>query len=409
MVIEEYRHKHQQRCIRASQRRKVTKQKSCMACAASKLGCDQATPSCSRCLGRNRRCQYVSSPAESSAIRPRAEQQPLEAPNVNLDDWPLVTEPRHVPLLTPSEEMYEDSGISQEWFQQRMVMLNSGESGWQRNGSWVSESPFTSPEVYVSSEVNGSIGGNDIPSLSEEPFNFDLLRSLGIFTQNLIDPALATRQPLFAPALRTTASDTGMLTTNDPHPSRNIEAEPNHNETLRDAVETATGQALSSPPYPQQTQANKEPSPNLNTNHDLVCIIRSYPGLMVRPGTYPPFVHHKLYRCSTGDIAEPLARAFVCIGAFYSSVPTSEAFVYSLMNEESGKLVKGFVSRFHCEVGWSSFPSDVVKHQCPSSDGHVLAVVHAMCVYQILGFFASVGSEQARSAELQHQFFLKAS
>ena len=37
----------------------------------------------------------------------------------------------------------------------------------------------------------------------------------------------------------------------------------------------------------------------------------------------------------------------------------------------------------------------------------MLAVVHAMCIYQILGFFVSTNPEQARSAELQHLFFLK--
>ena len=57
---EEYRYKHQQRCIQSSQRQKLSKQKSCTACASSKLSCDLGTPSCSRCINRNKTCRYVS-------------------------------------------------------------------------------------------------------------------------------------------------------------------------------------------------------------------------------------------------------------------------------------------------------------------------------------------------------------
>lgn len=37
----------------------------------------------------------------------------------------------------------------------------------------------------------------------------------------------------------------------------------------------------------------------------------------------------------------------------------------------------------------------------------MLAVVHAMCIYQILGFFVSINPEQTRAAESQQMFFLK--
>lgn len=38
---------------------KRSKRRSCRACAASKLGCDQEQPSCRRCLGRDIPCEYV--------------------------------------------------------------------------------------------------------------------------------------------------------------------------------------------------------------------------------------------------------------------------------------------------------------------------------------------------------------
>lgn len=37
----------------------------------------------------------------------------------------------------------------------------------------------------------------------------------------------------------------------------------------------------------------------------------------------------------------------------------------------------------------------------------MLAVIHAMCIYQILGFFVSSSPAQARLSELLHLFFLK--
>ncbi|KAF4473241.1 hypothetical protein FAGAP_13330 [Fusarium agapanthi] len=61
------------RCIQSSQRQKLSKQKSCTACAASKLSCDLGTPSCSRCINRNKTCRYV------SANNPNVTSQQIEA------------------------------------------------------------------------------------------------------------------------------------------------------------------------------------------------------------------------------------------------------------------------------------------------------------------------------------------
>lgn len=37
----------------------------------------------------------------------------------------------------------------------------------------------------------------------------------------------------------------------------------------------------------------------------------------------------------------------------------------------------------------------------------MLAVIHAMCIYQILGFFASSSPAQAQLSEMLHLYFLK--
>jgi hypothetical protein len=51
--------------------------------------------------------------------------------------------------------------------------------------------------------------------------------------------------------------------------------------------------------------------------------------------------------------------------------------------------------------------TNAAQHQLPKSDVDMLAVVHAMCVYQILGFFDGMTSEQTRAAESKQMFFLK--
>lgn len=129
------------------------------------------------------------------------------------------------------------------------------------------------------------------------------------------------------------------------------------------------------------------PFHKMSTDDDLIKALSEYPQMMLKRGTYPPFVHHRLYRCVEGDVLEPLANAFCCVSAHNAALPSSETFVHIMMNKERDRLVKSFRL-------WGN------------SDIEALAAVHAMSVYQIVGFFGST-AEQARCAELQHHFFLK--
>lgn len=45
----------------------MSKRKSCLACAQSKLGCDLGTPACSRCVGRGTHCEYAVPPPSAIA------------------------------------------------------------------------------------------------------------------------------------------------------------------------------------------------------------------------------------------------------------------------------------------------------------------------------------------------------
>ncbi|KAI1066307.1 hypothetical protein LB506_008093 [Fusarium annulatum] len=459
------------RCIQSSQRQKLSKQKSCTACAASKLSCDLGTPSCSRCINRNKTCRYVSAKnpiATSQQIeasqRPRGhhartssgqaydnnsvagnssslssystrhqsdleleavmqnagdqsrtsatsnglpltalQQQPLPtrtSQGIDISGWHTNTQTNRPTVgfgdPTPSPGQLERDSIS------LFDLTNDTDpaSRWQQEIPWFSQNTFLSPELPISPELDDPMQGGGFTGASED-LNFDLLGSLGILTQNRITPGQASQPGGFSTMLNTPVSSDGHYprTTSianhysNQNSSFDVEADTEQGKTLHSAVKAARGMELPNttiPRLPYGISRNLQSCPfhRLHKDDDLIKMVSNYPSIMLRPGVYPPFVHHKLYRCSAGDVAEPLAKAFCCVGAFYASVPVSEIFVYSLINEETNKLVKGF-------------------HQLPGSDADMLAVVHAMCIYQILGFFVSVNPEQTRAAESQQMFFLK--
>ncbi|KAF4333981.1 hypothetical protein FBEOM_12187 [Fusarium beomiforme] len=328
--------------------------------------------------------------------------------SMDLDAWQMDAQPeRRQPMEQVLHGNFDDAWLNPSLPQRdtnpflRMGSESEPISRWQQDVLGLSRDPFQSNEIPVSPDLDQSIQGNGLHAMSED-LNFDLLGSLGILTQHQITPSQASQQQSpFSAILNTPVSTESLdpipfssMPSTDPEigpkSTPNQAVETKRNESLHQAVAAIRGSTAPDPrpKYGESGRRQSCPFSKLHSDDDLIKMVRSYPSVMIRPGHYPPFVHHKLYRCAAGDVAEPLAKAFCCVGAFYASVPTSESFVYSLINEESNKLVRGF-------------------HQGPGSDSNMLAVVHAMCVYQILGFFVSTNAEQAHSAELQHMYFLK--
>ncbi|KAH0498522.1 hypothetical protein TgHK011_005774 [Trichoderma gracile] len=435
----EYRDKHQRRCIQASSRQKLSKQKSCVACASSKLGCDQATPSCSRCIHRNIHCHGNNNSIATRDIRSTGTSpeldpmrvangsahggttgsvMPLSTPSptghhpsapssgIGIGSWHVESPP-----ITRSESLSDqlsggplrDAGMSLDWFRQNIYPFSaagseSGESvsQWQRSRlSPPRGNPFMPSDGALSAEMD-YVNDGAMTGISNDDLNFDLLGSLGILTQNHVSTPNAQQSPLSAllrPPTAATTSGQGMppplrSMASHSHSPSSTDEEMSAKESLHDAVKMATGGGSSLSGKFEDHGWQRCPFHKLNTADELVRTICNYPRIMVRPGEYPPFVHHKVYRCATGEVSEPLARAFCCVGAFYASVPTSETFVYSMINEESRKLIDLF-------------------HKWSGSDSDMLAVIHAMCIYQILGFFASSSPAQAQLSEMLHLYFLK--
>jgi hypothetical protein len=136
--------------------------------------------------------------------------------------------------------------------------------------------------------------------------------------------------------------------------------------------------------------------------------LREYPGLILDREFWSPFVHHRLYRCSLGGMAPPMADALACVGAYASTAGSGSGFVDRMISQEREKLVRNF-------------------HSYTDTPEFCLAAMHAVCIYQIMGLFGdsfipaavkkpvfSNGSEERRleferHAELYSSFLLKVS
>ncbi|OGE46708.1 hypothetical protein PENARI_c118G00149 [Penicillium arizonense] len=134
--------------------------------------------------------------------------------------------------------------------------------------------------------------------------------------------------------------------------------------------------------------------------------LREYPGLILDRDFWSPFVHHRLYRCSLGGMAPPMADALACVGAYASTVGSNSGLVDRMISQEREKLVRNF-------------------HSYTDTPEFCLAAMHAVCIYQTIGLFGdsflpaavkeavfSNGSEERRqeferSAELYSSFLLK--
>ena len=136
--------------------------------------------------------------------------------------------------------------------------------------------------------------------------------------------------------------------------------------------------------------------------------LREYPSLILDREFWSPFVHHRLYRCSLGGMAPPMADALACVGAYASTAGSGSGFVDRMISQEREKLVRNF-------------------HSYTDTPEFCLAAMHAVCIYQIMGLFGdsfipaavkkpvfSNGSEERRQeferhAELYSSFLLKVS
>ncbi|EFQ98569.1 hypothetical protein MGYG_08937 [Nannizzia gypsea CBS 118893] len=93
--------------------------------------------------------------------------------------------------------------------------------------------------------------------------------------------------------------------------------------------------------------------------------VRDYPKKILQRDFWSPFIHHSLYRCAQGGMAEPLGIALACASAYNSCVESSSSFIDTMINTQREKLIREF-------------------HLYVDQPETCLAALHAVSVYQIL-------------------------
>ena len=327
----------------------------------------------------------------------------LRAPHSELSDPPIRDESMHSGT-TQSSDMSSSMALtpacqlssSQPPFQSSDTtsLLEGFSSQWMNAGLASSQSP--SENDWANSVANFSIE----PS---SDFNFNLVGYFGMPGSHTAADALQTRAtecpgssfdaPSWKPPPRPETHkyvdkvyedelSLGVLNRHSKNPPVDTTNISNHTQDRNAQSKVDKGNELES--YPVNGTSYQ-----LNSNKDLTKILLEFPQIMARPGgKYPPFVHHRLYRCEEGDVLKPLAIAFCFVAALNAAFPSGKGFVHSLMNGERDQLLKGF-------------------RLLRDSELEMLATVHAICVYQIMGFFDDSSPDSARFAELQQPFLLR--
>jgi hypothetical protein len=139
----------------------------------------------------------------------------------------------------------------------------------------------------------------------------------------------------------------------------------------------------------------------VTTLEGVAAVLTTYPSATQSSEGSSPFIHHQLLQPLKDDACGAFAIALCCASANAVRVSASEAFVYRFINSEREKVVENFVSSLKERIIFNF-------RQYTQSASYVssLSSLHAMCIYQIIGFFNS-NLQQARLASLQQPFLLK--
>ncbi|KAF2647678.1 hypothetical protein K491DRAFT_685321 [Lophiostoma macrostomum CBS 122681] len=345
------RNRHQSRCAKTFGKERASKRKSCETCMHMKLRCSLARPACSRCTKTGSVCHYPN-PMGSTTTTPAqrdhvSNNQPF--PTETISPKPVSVGLTSKPVLpVPAITLPED--------------VRFGASG--MNSIW---SP-TLDDVGLSNL--------DIPGFLDFSGDDALLPWANMVETFLPPLSSSSRSSDGQPSARPDDEGTGR---------NNIFA----HTFMSDPSQTATRTATS-------------------ISRELCNILRDYPTMMLQPTFWSPFIHHRLYRCSKGGMAEPLGIALACVAAYSSAVTSSFKFVDEMVNSQRERLVHDF-------------------HLYTDRPETCLAVLHAVCMYQILGLFGGQSGgdvisaqstpqgsasqrreDSAKSAELYGPFLLKA-
>ncbi|KAF3015455.1 hypothetical protein E8E15_004043 [Penicillium rubens] len=402
------RDRHRRRCAAKGGQSGKSKQKSCETCAQKKIRCSLSRPNCARCAQLGISCHYP------SGIREAGKNSRLV--NTNLPMVPTIQEqPQNINVTPENSHSAEISSVSMAETPDESHQASLGpilDLNAQLPDAWppfdFENMQFTEGEIpddfwsYPTETTGGFL-----------PWNGDITHLPEFELTGLLD------------SVYTTTSDSV---------SGNLDLPHTENESSPSAP-SGQSHSSSSPDSSSFTEEVRSMSVNLDNRlyspshlifghtfivglgrqirsgtsslrQEMLEHLRGYPGLILDREFWSPFVHHRLYRCSLGGMAPPMADALACVGAYASAAGSGSGFVDRMISQEREKLVRNF-------------------HSYTDTPEFCLAAMHAVCIYQIMGLFGdsfipaavkkpvfSNGSEERweefeRHAELYSSFLLK--
>lgn len=362
MLPGDLRDRHKRRCAQTFTKPKRSKRRSCRACALSKLGCDQEQPSCRRCLTRNILCEYVGDAAGAESANPQkttgravADEKGIDTDTVtqilaSLGDNTSLLDIDRLPadgMATPSEPMSAADGHLLGSVSPSVDMPRSSRSSLPYSAAVAARSHHVTPSWSPAMEhaTHGAFPfPADTPSaasstgrLSYDAFGVPAGGDADMdWSGNQLDRNDMAFASLWGNMGAHNAPPHALGTPTAPSSVRT--ADPVHNgdsSALGDNTRHPDGHGPRSPAAGCDVVLSPE---------EMVNIILGYLPMMVsRDPPAPPFVHDQVYRCSDGDVKEPIARAMVCINAHTGAMPSGRRFVHEMINTERGRLIKLFV------------------------------------------------------------------
>ncbi|KKK23905.1 hypothetical protein AOCH_004198 [Aspergillus ochraceoroseus] len=415
------RDRHRRRCIKTIGQERQSKRKSCETCAQKKLRCSMTRPACSRCIQIRTPCRY---PPSAIPVQPSESNEALISSTTSTSTASLlsVSPAPSAPTGSASDEVSPAAEL------QTRPMPTSNPFDPITSGPW---SPFSSGDMdlMVHQFPNTPLFPDpDILAPGTLPWNnsFSPLSESLMQEGDIIMASLSSNQPSDSPTSRLPLQNG--LPTSVPHDVFQIASDLSISSLPSRVVDSSiidrnTHGGTHNYPY---IEINPENSSNLDFGGQLIVkpgvlapyevqeiyqavfsALRQYPSLVLQRDRWSPFIHHQMYRCSVGGMAEPMGIALACVSAHAGSIGSNYGFVDAMIMKEREKLVRNFQSYLNGQE-------------------NCLAAVHAVCIYQILGLFgdnflpAAIKSppnlkemldqqqqEVERQAELHTSFLLK--
>ncbi|KAL7269926.1 hypothetical protein RUND412_007380 [Rhizina undulata] len=317
------RDRHTRRCRQKRLEDSVPRKKACSQCTQSKTRCDLKLPHCSRCRAKSLQCFYANKPRNHS--QPEPQNSPQNQPHTHFQLEHNGTLARLATALPAPPDLYAgfegDSVVSMTLDDNGMILgddldlnLDVGEFG------WIPEAHLDPTQAHASSQSEKSIGGH-LPG----------------YQQISSDEALSTQLIAFRGFHQIKTRFNSMI-------------EPSNTTTLK------VSRSLSS-----------------YTVDFMERILRTYPTMMLRHETLPPFIHKS--HVAPGKISEHLSN---CMGL---------AHLYKAKTRENSKLVFQAILHEHNRLmqEWSSY-----------DESEMLAALQAMFVYSLMRHFDEDAPENAR-------------